>query len=50
MRHGTFFALGMSGAREIETLVNHDSEWFRRTATWWLEQGPAIHDPELAAG
>lgn len=47
VRHGAFFALGMSGAPEIKALGKHDDEGFRRTAAWWKEQGPAIHDVEV---
>ena len=45
LKHGAFFALGMSGAPELKELAHHESGWFRRTASWWLEQGPAIHEP-----
>lgn len=47
VRHGTFFALGMSGVSALERLAEHDAEQIRRTAAWWREQGPAIHDVEL---
>lgn len=45
VRYGTFFALGMSGAKEMKALVNHEQEKVRRAAQWWLDQGSAIHDP-----
>lgn len=47
VRHGTLFALGMSGAPEIAKLASHDDERVRRTAAWWREQGPAIHDVDV---
>lgn len=50
VRQATLFALGMSGAPEIKKLAKHDAEWFRRTASWWVEQGPALHEPELLPG
>lgn len=44
VRHGTLFALGMSGAEELRALAEHDAEPVRRSAQWWLDLGPAIHD------
>lgn len=43
-RHATLFALGMAGAPEITLLAGHEDPDTQRAATWWLEQGPAIHD------
>ncbi len=45
VKHGALFALGMAGAPELKALAEHESGWFRRTASWWIEQGPAIHEP-----
>ncbi len=47
VKHGALFALGMAGAPELKILAEHESGWFRRTASWWIEQGPAIHEPAV---
>lgn len=44
IRHGLFFALGMSGSDLLVDLSDHESEAFRRTAQWWRSLGPAIHE------
>ena len=46
-RQATLFALGMSGADELKLLAEHETEWIRRAAAWWLDQGPAIHDSDI---
>lgn len=46
-RQATLFALGMSGADELKLLAEHETEWIRRAARWWLDQGPAIHDSDI---
>ncbi|MFC5177408.1 hypothetical protein [Nocardioides taihuensis] len=48
VRHGALFALGMSGAEELTTLVDHGSDAVRRGSRWWVAHGPAIHDHVLA--
>lgn len=45
LRHGLFFALGMTGSALLVDLSDHESEAFRRTAQWWRVLGPAIHEP-----
>jgi len=44
VRHGLFFALGMSGSGLLVELTDHESDAFRRAAQWWRTQGPAIHE------
>lgn len=41
------FALGMSGSDQIKDLTEHPFEPIGRGAEWWLQQGPAIHDPDI---
>ncbi len=43
-RHATLFALGMTGAPELDRLAESEDPETQRAATWWLHQGPAIHD------
>lgn len=50
VRHGTLFALGMSGTTALKPLCQHEAEPIRRTASWWREQGPAIHDVDVVDG
>jgi hypothetical protein len=45
VRHGTLFALGMSGSALLEELGGHESAEVRRAARWWQVHGPAIHEP-----
>lgn len=45
VRHGTLFALGMSGSALLEELGGHESVEVRRAARWWRAHGPAIHEP-----
>lgn len=45
VRHGTIFALAMSGSPAVADLAEHEDARTRRAAAWWLEHGPAIHDP-----
>ena len=47
-RHATLFALGMAQAPELNELKNADDLETRRGATWWLEQGGAIRDADVA--
>ncbi|MFC5177410.1 hypothetical protein [Nocardioides taihuensis] len=44
VRHGAMFALGMSGAEELDGLLHHRCDAVRRGSRWWLDTGPAIHD------
>lgn len=44
VRHGLFFALGMSGSKLLFELTDHESDAFRRSAQWWRTLGPAIHE------
>ena len=48
-RHSTLFALGMSGAPELEGLVGVDDPETQRGAQWWLTQGAAIHDSDVVS-
>ncbi|MFC6286220.1 hypothetical protein ACFP3Q_07960 [Nocardioides sp. GCM10027113] len=50
VRAATLFALGMSGAPEIEKCAVHEEDWYSRAAIWWMKQGPALHEPELLPG
>ncbi len=45
-RQATMFALGMAGAPQLAELAKEESDWPGRGARWWLEQGPARHDPD----
>ena len=45
-RQATMFALGMAGAAKLAELAKEESDWPGRSARWWLEQGPARHDPD----
>ena len=45
-RQATMFALGMAGAPQLAELAEEESDWPGRSARWWLEQGPARHDPD----
>ncbi|GAA4380215.1 hypothetical protein [Nocardioides caricicola] len=47
-RHATLFALGMAGAPELGELADHPDPETQRAAKWWLTQGPAIHDADVA--
>ncbi|GAB3772763.1 hypothetical protein FB382_002790 [Nocardioides ginsengisegetis] len=47
-RHATMFALGMNGGTTLKKLAKSDTEWMARSATWWLDQGPALHDSDAA--
>ncbi len=44
VRHGLFFALGMSGSDLLVELTDHESDSFRSSAQWWRTVGPAIHE------
>jgi len=44
VRHGLFFALGMSGSDLLVELTDHESDSFRSSAQWWRTLGPAIHE------
>jgi hypothetical protein len=46
-RQSTMFALGMTGAPRLSLLAHAETEWVRRSAAWWLEKGPAIHDADV---
>jgi hypothetical protein len=46
-RQATMFALGMAGAEQITALAKHENEWLGRSARWWLDQGPALHDSDV---
>jgi hypothetical protein len=48
-RHATLFALGMAGAAELAELATSEDQETRRGAQWWLDQGPAIHDPDAVS-
>lgn len=47
-RHATLFALGMAGAPELGALVASEDAETQRAARWWMKQGPAIHDSDVA--
>jgi hypothetical protein len=47
-RHATLFALGMAGASELELLAKSDDPETVAGAQWWMSQGPAIHDADVA--
>ncbi|WP_435745886.1 hypothetical protein [Nocardioides sp. SYSU DS0663] len=47
-RHALLYALGMQGSPELKQLADHESDEVRRAAAWWIEQGPALHDPDAA--
>lgn len=47
-RHATLFALGMAGAPEVAQFADSEDAETQRAARWWLEQGAAIHDKDLA--
>lgn len=47
-RHSTLFALGMAGAPQLRPLADHPDPDIQRSARWWLEQGPAIRDHDIA--
>ncbi|WP_344157536.1 hypothetical protein [Nocardioides koreensis] len=46
-RQATMFALGMAGAAKVAELAKDESDWPGRSARWWLDQGPARHDPDV---
>jgi hypothetical protein len=48
-RQATMFALGMAGSEQVAGLVQHEHEWLSRSACWWVDQGPALHDSDVAA-
>jgi hypothetical protein len=48
-RQATMFALGMAGSAQVARLVKHEHEWLSRSACWWVDQGPALHDSDVAA-
>ncbi len=45
-REATMFALGMAGSARLTHLAEDEAEWPGRSARWWIEQGPARHDPD----
>jgi HEAT repeat protein len=47
-RQATMFALGMAAPEHLAPLVEHEDEGVRRSAAWWRDQGPAIHDSDVA--
>lgn len=47
-RHATLFALGMAGAPELAALAESEDPDTQRGARWWLSQGSAIHDDDMA--
>ena len=47
-RHATLFALGMAGAPQLKVLAESDDPETQRGARWWLNQGSAIHDDDMA--
>lgn len=47
-RHATLFALGMAGAPELATFAESEDAETQRGARWWLSQGMAIHDADVA--
>jgi hypothetical protein len=49
-RHATLFSLGMAGAPEMAGFAESEDAETHDAARWWLGQGPAIHDRDLAAG
>ncbi|MCW2792356.1 MAG: hypothetical protein JWO76_1454 [Nocardioides sp.] len=48
-RQATMFALGMAGPEQVARLVTHEHEWLSRSACWWVDQGPALHDADVVA-
>jgi hypothetical protein len=48
-RHATLFALGMAGAPELASFADSEDPETQRGAHWWMHQGTAIHDADVAS-